>query len=98
MRTWSQNSVIMHLITVCVSMCSSTWHTDAGVISYLVQAGGIILAGVGATFIDVLLTAWAVVTRSAVTAERALCVLTRATMLTWVWPWWIKKESQSEKV
>lgn len=76
MRTWSQNSVNMHLITVCVSLSASTWHTDAGVISYLVQAGGIILAGVGATFVDVLLTAWAGVTWSAITAERALCVLT----------------------
>ncbi len=71
---------------VCVCVCVSTWHTDAGVISYLVQASGVILAGVGATFIDVLLTAWTGVTWCAVTGKRALCVLTRTTVLTWVWP------------
>lgn len=75
------------LINVILTVNSlKAWHTDAGVISYLVQAGGVIQARIGATFVDVLLTAGARVTRSAITGERAICIHTRATVLTWVWP------------
>lgn len=75
------------LLNVNLTVIShKAWHTDAGVTSYLVQAGGVILARTGATFIYVYLTAGAFVARSTITGERALCVHTRSTMFTWVWP------------
>ena len=50
--------------------------------SDLVQAGGVIVAGVGHTLVDVHLAARAFVTLETLTLEGALCVQATAAMLT----------------
>ena len=78
----------MHwFVCVCVCLCVCTWHADAGVFSNLVQAGGIILAGIGQALVDVLLAARPHVSLEAVTGERALCVHTQAVVLARVRTW-----------
>lgn len=58
---------LIHVIFTVFTI--KTWHADTGVFPNLVQAGGIILARVGQTLIDVLLTARPCISRGAVTGE-----------------------------
>lgn len=54
---------------VCV-----TWHTDAVEASYLVEAGGFVLAGVGKALVDVVFTASSREAGLTLTLERSLGV------------------------
>lgn len=59
-----------------------TWHTDAVEPSNLVQAGGIIVARIRHTFIDIHLATRAFVSLKTFTLERAFGVQAATTMLT----------------
>ena len=61
---------------------SLTWHADAVEAPDLVQAGGVVVAGIGHTLIDVHLAARSFVTLETLTLEGALCVQAPASMLT----------------
>lgn len=64
---------------VCV-----TWHTDAVEASYLVEAGGFVLAGVGEALVDVVFTASPREAGLTLTLERTLGVQALPSMLTGV--------------
>lgn len=53
-----------------------TWHAQTGEAANLIQAGGIILAGVGMTLVDVHLTARPCVAFQTLTVEGAICIHT----------------------
>lgn len=61
-----------------------TWHTDAMEAADLIQAGGIIVARVGHAFIDVHLTTGSFIPLQTLALERAFCVDTATTVLTWI--------------
>lgn len=58
-----------------------TRHAQAGEATYLIQAGGIVLAGVRVTFVDVHLAARPRVALQTLTVEGAICVHTLSCML-----------------
>lgn len=61
-----------------------TWHADAVESTDLVEAGGVVLAGVRLALVDVHLTAWTFITLKTLALERAFSVETPSAMLTWV--------------
>lgn len=83
---WLRGSFSVHGCEVISlkAMRRLTRHTDTVKVSNLVQAGGLIHAGVGFALVEVQLAAWPHVTPLAVTLEWTLDVFTLARMLTWV--------------
>lgn len=73
---------------LCCSRSSSTgpntWHADASELSDAVEAGGVVLAGHGQTFVDVDFTTWASVTPTTLALEGALRVHTFPKVLAWI--------------
>lgn len=61
-----------------------TWHTDAVEATDLIQTGGIIVARVRHAFIDVHLTTGSFIPLQTLALERAFCVDTATTVLTWI--------------
>lgn len=57
-----------------------TWHADAVEAADLVQAGGIVMAGIGHAFVDVHLTTGSFVALQTLTLEGAFRVDTAATV------------------
>lgn len=64
------------------SASQRTWHTDAVEAANLVQAGGIIMAGIGHAFVDVHLTTGSFIPLQTLTLERAFRVDTATTVFT----------------
>lgn len=61
-----------------------TWHADALEVSYLVQAGSLVLTRVGHALVDVQLAARPHITPLALTLEGTLGVYTLPCMLAWI--------------
>lgn len=70
-----------------VQVHAHTWHTDAVEAADLIQAGGIVVARVRHAFIDVHLTSGSFIPLQTLALERAFCVDTATTVLTWIGPY-----------
>lgn len=78
---WSINKDSLCSLTT-VRVNARTWHTDAVEAANLVQAGGIIMAGIGHAFVDVHLTTGSFIPLQTLTLERAFSVDTATTVFT----------------